>query len=60
MNLLMLKKLLLEQELLLLLMLLELQLWLRLLHREQQRAQPREATQADARDRAEEGLLRRL
>ena len=61
MNLLVLKKLLLEQELLLLLMLLELQLWLRLLHREQQRAQPGEAAQADARRHgAEEGLLRRL
>ena len=61
MNLLVLKKLLLEQELLLLLMLLELQLWLRLLHREQQRAQPGEAAQAEARRHgAEEGLLRWL
>ena len=61
MNLLMLKKLLLEQELLLLLMLLELQLCLRLLHREQQRAQPGEAAQAEARRHgAEEGLLRWL
>ena len=61
MNLLVLKKLLLQQELLLLLMLLELQLWLRLLHREQQRAQPGEAAQAEARRHgAEEGLLRWL
>ena len=60
MNLLVLKKLLLEQELLLLLMLLELQLWLRLLYREQQRAQPGEATQADARNGVEEGVLRWL